>query len=518
MNAKLNELIDTQSVEKRRAKIVATLGPACSTEATFRHLVRAGLDVVRLNFSHGTHAEKLKLIEMVRKVAEKENKPLCILADLQGPKIRTGKLKDGKSVELKAGDKLRITPRDVPGTAQVVSTTFRTLAENLEVGSRILLSDGLIELVVHQVDGNDVVCDIINGGVLGQNKGINLPGIPVRVPSLTEKDLEDLQFALKHKVDAIAVSFVRTAEDVRLVKQRVAALGAETWVIAKLEKPQAIDNLEAILEEADGVMVARGDLGVEMPPEKVPAIQKRVIRLAAQHRKPVITATQMLESMIENPRPTRAEASDVANAIYDGTDAVMLSGESAMGKYPVNAVAMMSRIVLETELQMRTDLTNIVPERQHGPGLSVAEAICESMAHAAKDVSMSAIAVFSETGNTVRLISKYRPGPYIYALSASESVVRRCNLLWGVEPIRCPRFTNTDTLVEMAEKILVDAAVVNEGELLGIVAGTRTRSGSTNFLRLHMVGDVDSGRGKKKSPSKKTAGRKVAAKKSVRKK
>ena len=343
---------------QRRAKIVATLGPASNTEPVFRDLVRAGIDVVRLNFSHGTHEEKLALIQMIRKVSREEHKPLCILGDLQGPKIRTSKLKDHQSVLLKAGQRLTITPRDVPGTASLVGTTFKTLAENVEQGSRILLSDGLIELRVHEVIGADVVCEIINGGMLGENKGINLPGIPVRVPSLTEKDSQDLEFALKNGVDAIAVSFVRTAEDVRLVRNRVSAYGGETWIIAKLEKPQAIEHLDSILQAADGIMVARGDLGVEVPPEKVPAIQKHIIRRASEYFKPVITATQMLESMIENPRPTRAEVSDVANAVYDGTDAVMLSGESAVGKYPIEAVAMMGRIVSEAERHIKEDHLN----------------------------------------------------------------------------------------------------------------------------------------------------------------
>ncbi|MFZ0689709.1 MAG: pyruvate kinase, partial [Acidobacteriaceae bacterium] len=289
----------------RRAKIVATLGPASSSETIFRELLRGGLDVARLNFSHGTLPEKAKLIEMVRKIAREERRSVCILGDLQGPKIRTGRLKNRIPVQLKAGQRLTITPRDILGTSAVIATTFPTLAENLEPGARILLSDGLIELRVLQIPGEDVDCEVINGGMLGEHKGINLPGIAVRVPSLTEKDEEDLEFGMKHGVDAIAVSFVRTAEDVRHVKFRVAALGLETWIIAKLEKPQAIENLEAILENADGIMVARGDLGVEMPPEKVPAIQKHVIRRAAEYRKPVITATQMLESMIENPRPTR---------------------------------------------------------------------------------------------------------------------------------------------------------------------------------------------------------------------
>ena len=306
---------------------------------------------------------------MVRNVSAEEGKPICILADLQGPKIRTGKLKNHKPVQLVAGKHLTITPREIEGTATLVGTVFKTLAENLEPGSRILLSDGLIELRVDRVKGVDVVCEIINGGMLGENKGINLPGIPVNVPSLTEKDEEDLVFAISQGVDTVAVSFVRTADDVRHVKTRLAALNSDAWVIAKLEKPQAIEHLDSILEVADAIMVARGDLGVEVPPEKVPAIQKHIIRRAAEYRKPVITATQMLESMIENPRPTRAEASDVANAIYDGTDAVMLSGETAAGKYPVEAVAMMAKIVTETEHQIRTDPHPARAHHQHRPPL-----------------------------------------------------------------------------------------------------------------------------------------------------
>jgi pyruvate kinase len=472
----------------RRAKIVATLGPASSNETIFRELLRAGLDVARLNFSHGTLPEKLKLIEMVRKVARDERKNVCILGDLQGPKIRTGRLKNRIPVQLKAGQRLTITPRDILGSSAVISTTFPTLAENLEPGARILLSDGLIELRVLQIPGEEVECEVINGGMLGEHKGINLPGIPVRVPSLTEKDEEDLEFGMKHGVDAIAVSFVRTAEDVRHVKFRVAALGMETWIIAKLEKPQAIENLEAILENADGVMVARGDLGVEMPPEKVPAIQKHVIRRAAEYRKPVITATQMLESMIENPRPTRAEASDVANAIYDGTDAVMLSAETAAGKYPVEAVKMMAKIVSETESNLR-ETTVWETRRNHHMRLSIAETICESAAHAAEDLDVSAIAVFTESGTTARQLSKYRPKPPIYALSSIDSVIHRMSMLWGVHPIKCPKLQTAEQMVDLAETVLEEGGFVKPKEILGIVAGTSTRSGSTNFLRLHVLGD-----------------------------
>ena len=474
---------------KRRAKIVATLGPASNTEPVFRELVRAGVDVVRLNFSHGTHEEKLALIAMIRKVSREESKPLCILGDLQGPKIRTAKLVDRKPVLLKAGERLTITPREIMGTAELVGTTFKTLAENVEQGSRILLSDGLIELHVAEVKDGDVICEIINGGMLGESKGINLPGIPVKVPSLTEKDEIDLEFALKNGVDAIAVSFVRTPDDIRLVRKRVADFGSETWIIAKLEKPQALEHLDSILEESDGIMVARGDLGVEVPPEQVPALQKLMIRKAAESRKPVITATQMLESMIENPRPTRAEASDVANAIYDGTDAVMLSGESAMGKYPVEAVSMMARIVCEAERTIDTQHTG--KRRRHRSDLSIAETICEATAHAAEDLHLSGIALFTESGTTARQLSKYHPPAPIFALSAVDITINRLNLLWGTVPVRCTKVRSAEEMVDTAERLLESEGYVRANEVIAVVAGTRTRSGSTNFMRLHVLGDQE---------------------------
>ncbi|MGD0733139.1 MAG: pyruvate kinase [Terracidiphilus sp.] len=485
----LSESIFAESPSQRRAKIVATLGPASNTEPVFRDLVRAGVDVVRLNFSHGSHEEKLSLIQMIRKVSREERKPLCILGDLQGPKIRTSKLKDHQPVLLKAGQRLLITPRDVPGTAALVGTTFKTLAENVEQGSRILLSDGLIELRVHEVLGEGISCDIVNGGMLGEHKGINLPGIPVRVPSLTEKDNNDLEFALKNGVDAIAVSFVRTAEDVTLVRNRVAAYGGETWIIAKLEKPQAIEHLDAILTIADGIMVARGDLGVEVPPERVPAIQKHIIRRAAEFRKPVITATQMLESMIDNPRPTRAEVSDVANAVYDGTDAVMLSGESAVGKYPVETVAMMARIVADAEYHIKEQ--NFSEPRERRSHLSIAETICEATAHAADDLDLRGIALFTESGVTARQLSKYHPAAPIFALSPVEVTINRLSLLWGTTPILCPKVNSTEALVEVAENLLQQGGYMRPREVAAIVAGTRTKSGSTNFLRLHVMGDYN---------------------------
>ena len=477
----------TESPSQRRAKIVATLGPASNTETVIREMIHAGVDVFRLNFSHSTHDRKIAVMQKIRKVSKEEHRPVCILADLQGPKIRTSLLKDHQPVLLKGGHRLTITPREVLGTAALVGTTFKTLAENVEQGSRILLSDGLIELRVHEIDGEDVVCDIVNGGILGESKGINLPGVLVRTPSLTEKDSIDLEFALNHGVDAIAVSFVRTAEDVSLVRNRVTAHGGDTWIIAKLEKPQAVEHLDAILQVSDGIMVARGDLGVEVPPEKVPAIQKLIIRRAAEYSKPVITATQMLESMIENPRPTRAEVSDVANAIYDGTDAVMLSGESAVGKYPVESVAMMGRIVTETERHIKETVDSEPRERRSR--LSIAETICEATAHAADDLDLRGIALFTESGATARQLSKYHPTAPIFALSPLEVTVNRLNLLWGTTPIRCPKVNSTEALVDCAETLLEQGGYVRPREVIAIVAGTRTKSGSTNFLRLHALGE-----------------------------
>ena len=481
------DLTLTEIPAQRRAKIVATVGPASNTEPVIREMIRAGVDVFRLNFSHSTHERKIAVIQKIRSVSKEERRPVCLLGDLQGPKIRTGLLKDRQPVLLKAGHRLTITPRELLGTASLVNTTFKTLAENVEQGSRILLSDGLIELRVHEILGDDVACDIVNGGLLGESKGINLPGVLVRTPSLTEKDSIDLEFALAHDFDAIAVSFVRTAEDVSLVRNRVAAHGSDTWIIAKLEKPQAVEHLDAILQVSDGIMVARGDLGVEVPPEKVPAIQKHIIRRAAEYSKPVITATQMLESMIENPRPTRAEVSDVANAIYDGTDAVMLSGESAVGKYPIESVAMMARIVTETEQHMK-DAGRVVTH-EHRSGLSIPETICEATAHAADDLDLRAIAVFTESGVTARQLSKYHPSAPIFALSPVEVTVNRLNLLWGATPIRCPKANTTEAMVDLAERLLEKGGYVRPREVFAIVAGTRTKSGSTNFMRLHVMGE-----------------------------
>jgi pyruvate kinase len=459
-----------------------------------RDLIRLGMDVARLNFSHGSHQDHASNIEHLRRVAEEENRTVCILQDLQGPKIRTGNLKDHAAIVLKAGSQVTITPRDIDGTPTLISTTFKTLARDLQPGARVLISDGLIELRVIGVRDEDVECEVINGGLLLEHQGINLPGAALTIPALTDKDRRDLEFGLANGVDMVALSFVRSAADVLLVKEIVQSHGMATPVIAKLEKPQALEQLEQIFDASDGVMVARGDLGVEMPPEKVPIIQKHVIRRSAEWRKPVIIATQMLESMIENPRPTRAEASDVANAIFDGTDAVMLSAETASGLYPREAVAIMAKIIIEAESNMGESTQ---PRRRRDRrGLSIAETICESVAHAAEDLHMSAIAVFTDTGNTARLISKYRPRPVIYAFSHVPAVCNRMNLLWGVHPVPHAQTRTVEEMVTAAELQLLKQGTVHPTDVLGVVGGTRMSTGSTNFMRLQIVG---SGEGKTSS-------------------
>lgn len=477
--------------KRRRAKIVCTLGPASTSETIIRDLIRKGMDVARLNFSHGTHEDHAQVIERVRRLAAESERHIAILQDLQGPKIRTGELVHHAPVELRKGARVTITPREIAGTAELISTTFANLAGEVRTGSRILLSDGLIELRVTKVHGGDVECEVVNGGILGEHQGINLPGASVGVPSLTEKDKDDLAFGLRHQVDMVALSFVRTGDDVRDIKRLIGSRNS-TPVIAKLEKPQALDNLDDILEVADAVMVARGDLGVELPPERVPVIQKKIIRRASEWRKPVITATQMLESMIENPRPTRAEASDVANAIFDGSDAVMLSGETAKGRYPREAVEMMSRIVVEAEENMPLPLSGAnwhsVRRAIHGE-LSIAETICESVAHAANDLNMAAVIVFTESGRTAKLISKYRPRCPIYAFATLPQVCNQMSVLWGVEPHQQAKMRNTAEMISDAEKALLTRGRLTDGEVVGVVTGTRMESGFTNLMLLRKVGE-----------------------------
>jgi pyruvate kinase len=393
-------------------------------------------------------------------------------------------LAGGQPVHLNAGQQFIITTARILGDSTRVNTTFTPLPSEVHKGDRILLSDGLIELRVLRIHGREVICKVINGGALGENKGINLPGVQLRVPALTPKDKEDLRFALKHDADYIAVSFVRRAEDVLQAKALIRKAGKDTPVIAKLEKPEAIENLDAILRAADGVMVARGDLGVEMRPERVPVVQKMIIARAREFRRPVITATQMLESMTGNPRPTRAEASDVANAIFDGSDAVMLSAETASGKYPVEAVQMMARIIEEAEKSI-TDFPRPATQEQ----LKVAETVAELVCHASRELHMKLIAVFTHSGFTARLVSRYRPLVPIIAFSPEAATRRRMALIWGVMPAEIRDLQKVDSLPAISEKRLLEEKLVRKGDVIGIVAGTPMGiRGTTNFMKFHVIG------------------------------
>jgi pyruvate kinase len=473
----------------RHSKIVCTIGPASCSPKIIERLLRAGMDVARLNFSHGSHQDHAQNIATLRRLAMELEKPIAIMADLQGPKIRTGVLAGGTPVILRTGQKFTITTAKILGDSTRVNTTFLPLPREVKRGARILLSDGLIELRVQQTRGREVVCVVVNGGALGEHKGINLPGVQLRVPALTPKDREDLTFALKQGVNYVAVSFVRRPEDVLIAKSLIRRAGHDTPVIAKLEKPEAIENLDAILRAADGVMVARGDLGVEMNPERVPVVQKMIISRAREFRRPVITATQMLESMTENPRPTRAEASDVANAIFDGSDAVMLSAETASGKYPVEAVSMMARIIEEAESSIREfPQPSSVQER-----LKVAESVAELVCHASRELHMKLIAVFTHSGFTARLVSRYRPLVPIIAFSPVAETRRRMALIWGVLPRDISDVRKIDGLAAIAEKRLLEEKLVRQGDVIGIVAGTPMGiRGTTNFMKFHVIGATQS--------------------------
>jgi pyruvate kinase len=448
-------------------------------------LVRAGMDVARLNFSHGTYDDHALSITLIRAASARYQKPIAILADMPGPKIRTGALVGGKPITLKSGQRFVLSTEMKAGSNEGISVNYPRLAAEVRKGNRILLADGLIELQVESASGKLIRCRVLNGGELGEHKGVNLPSVRLSVPALTPLDRKHLAFALQAGVNYIGVSFVRRAQDILDAKAAVARHGkADTPIIAKLEKPEAIDNLESILKVSDGVMVARGDLGVEMNPERVPVVQKLVIARAREALIPVITATQMLESMTEHPRPTRAEASDVANAIFDGSDAVMLSGETAAGKYPVESVAMMDRIVREAEAHISR-----FPRPHPGPHMAVADAVAELVCRASEELNLKVVAVFTERGSTARLISKHRPRPPIIAFSLNQQTRRKISLYWGVQPRRCAVVSDVEDMAVHAEKRLLEEKLVKRGDIVGIVAGSPFGTGGrTNLVKFHVVG------------------------------
>ena len=471
----------------RRAKIVVTLGPATDGEGIVSRLIQAGANAFRLNFSHGDHEEHRRRLTEVRKAAAAAGVAVAVLQDLAGPKLRTGRIRDG-AVELLDGATLLLTARPVEGTPECIPVTYPYLVEDVPPGSRILLDDGRIELEAVGREGNDLRCYVVHGGILGEKKGVNFPGIALRVPTLTEKDREDLAFGLEMGVDYVALSFVRRAADLQEARAWMERLGKRVPLIAKIEKPQAIDDLLAILEVCDGVMVARGDLGVELPPEQVPILQKEIIEQANAYRRLVIVATQMLESMMHEPRPTRAEASDVANAVIDGADAVMLSGETAIGKYPVEAVEMMARIVVEAE---RSGRHGDVGAREVAapPPFGYAQAISHAAREIAHDLDLKAIVAFSQSGFTARLIAKDRPRVPILAVTPDEAVWRQLALLWGVTPVLCPFAPDTDGMIRLVEEELFRRGLLAPGDLVVILGGMPVATrGMTNFLKIHRLG------------------------------
>jgi pyruvate kinase len=469
----------------RRAKIVATLGPATSSLESIRAIIDAGVDVVRLNLSHGSYDVHEANLANVRQATEESGRAVAVLVDLQGPKIRLGKFENGPH-ELEVGDIFKITTEDIVGTKEIVSTTFKGLTEDVSVGDFLLIDDGKVRVRVVSVDGPVVTTEVIVAGAVSNNKGINLPGVAVNVPALSEKDEADLRWGLGLGVDYIALSFVRNADDVTRVHEIMAEEGLRIPVIAKIEKPQAVDNIEAIIDAFDAIMVARGDLGVELPLEAVPIVQKHTIELSRRMAKPVIVATQMLETMIENPVPTRAETSDVANAILDGADAVMLSGETSVGAYPVVTVQTMARIVASTEDHglERIPPLGTKPRTQGG-------AITLAAAEVADFVDAKYVCVFTESGDSARRMSRLRFRIPMKAFTPDPAIRRRMALIWGIESFVTERVSHTDAMFKQVDEVLLREKLAVPGDKVVVISGSPPGiAGSTNDLRVHVIGDA----------------------------
>lgn len=473
----------------RKTKIVCTIGPASESEEMLEKLMNAGMNVARLNFSHGSHEEHKARIDTIRKVAKRLNKTIGLLLDTKGPEIRTHNMKDGLIVLEKVKEVI-VSMNEVEGTPEKFSVTYENLINDVNIGSYILLDDGLVELQVKEInkDKGEVKCDILNTGELKNKKGVNLPGVKVNLPGITDKDADDIRFGIKENVDFIAASFVRRPSDVLDIRQILEEEKAEITIFPKIENQEGIDNIEEILEVSDGLMVARGDMGVEIPPESVPMVQKDLIRKCNKLGKPVITATQMLDSMQRNPRATRAEASDVANAIYDGTDAVMLSGETAAGQYPEEAVKTMRNIAVSAEAAQ--DYKKLLSDRTKLVETSLVNAIGVSVAHTALNLNVKAIVAATESGSTARTISKYRPHSDIIAVTPSEKTARQCAIVWGVNPVVKEGRKTTDALLNNAVATAVETGRVSNGDLIIITAGVPTgEKGTTNMMKIHLVGD-----------------------------
>ena len=472
----------------RRAKIVCTMGPAVESPEKAAELIAAGMNVARLNLSHGGYDEHQNRLNLIRKAAADAGRPVVILVDLQGPKIRLGRFDNGPH-ELKRGDTFTITTDEISGTKERVGTTYKGLPGDCKKGDRILIDDGKVTVEVLEVKGNDVITTVIEPGPVSNNKGINLPGVAVSVPAMSEKDIDDLRWGLKAGADFIALSFVRSAKDIEDVHRVMDEVGIRLPVIAKIEKPQAVDNLEEIVQAFDGIMVARGDLGVEMPIEDIPLVQKRCVILAREYAKPVIVATQMLDSMITNSRPTRAEATDCANAVLDGADALMLSGETSVGAFAIEAVQTMARIIEKTE----QEALHLIPTLQHNPKTK-GGAITKAATEVGLTIGAKVLAAFTKTGDSARRMARLRSPIPILALTPDAATFNQMSLTWGVEPLLTPLVTTTDEMVKQVDAILVETKRVDKGEQIMIVAGSPPGiPGSTNAMRVHRVGDAVGG-------------------------
>ncbi len=472
----------------RKAKIVCTIGPASESVETLKRLIQAGMNVARLNFSHGSHEEHAARIANIRRAAADTGKHVAILLDTKGPEIRTGTLA-AESVELIEGNTIVLTTKEVAGTAERVSITYPDLPRDVRVGGTILIDDGLIGLSVERIEGSEIICRIKNGGTLKSKKGVNVPGVKINLPGITEKDAQDIEFGIRQNVDFIAASFVRKASDILEIREILERHRASIDIIAKIENQEGVDNVDEILAVADGLMVARGDLGVEIPVEEVPLVQKRLIDKCNERGKPVITATQMLDSMQRNPRPTRAEASDVANAIFDGTDAIMLSGETAAGKYPVESVETMNRIAMRAEQELNyREILNTQSLRHQ---MTITDAIGQAVANAALDLDAAAIITATESGHTARMVAKYRPKAPIIAVTPHEKVMRRLALVNGVYPVLAEAAETTDEMLETSVRASLDFGLVRHGDLVIITAGVPVReTGTTNLMKIHVIGDI----------------------------
>ncbi len=473
----------------RKTKIVCTIGPATDSDDVMRELMLAGMNVARFNFSHGTYEEHTRRFEQVVRLRDELHLPIATMLDTKGPEIRLKRFKDGKPVEIHDGDIFTLTINDVEGTNEICSVSFANFPKDIKIGNRVLINDGVIELVAEKVTATDVVCRVIHGGILSNNKGVNVPGVKLSMPYISDRDMQDLQFGAKMGYDFIAASFVRTAADINYLRNFTHSLG---WynprIIAKIENADGVENIDEILEAADGVMVARGDMGVEIPFEKIPAIQKELISKAYNAGKQVITATQMLESMIKNARPTRAEITDVANAIYDGTSAIMLSGETAAGAFPVEAVKTMALIAETTENDI--NYREIFMKHSSADNPSVTDAISHATVTTALDLGAQAIVTVTKGGGTARMISKYRPSCPIIGLTTDETTCRQMNMSWGIVPSMIAEHENTDDLIQNALEASVQQGLVSVGDLVVITAGVPLGiSGNTNLLKVQTIGE-----------------------------